>query len=139
MTETTDTTATSTTPATRRRDRALTVVAAVVGGVAVWGIATLSGVDLQVLQSGVLQTVGIGLVVAAAAIGVLLGWALLAGLERFTRRATTLWTVAAALVTVLSLFGPLSQATNTTTAISLGLMHLVVGAITILGFRRTTR
>jgi Family of unknown function (DUF6069) len=137
--ETTTTTDKTSAQSARRRNRALTVVGAAVGGVAVWVVSVLCGVDMQVLQGGVLQSVGIGMVVAAGVVSCLLGWALLAGLERFTRRATTVWTVIAVLVTVLSLAGPISGATTTGTAISLALMHLVVGAIAIAGFRRTTR
>ena len=91
------------------------------------------------MQDGVTQTIGLGAVIAAAAVPALLGWALLAALERFSRRPKTIWTIVAVLVTVLSLAGPLSSATTTGSAVSLALMHLVVGAVAIVGFRPTTR
>ncbi len=130
----------TTTPAIRRRDRALVVLGTIVAAVAVWVVSVLLfGVDLRAVQDGAMQTIGVGAVVAAAAVPSLLGWALLAGLERFSRRPKTIWTVVAVLVTVLSLAGPFSSAATTGSAVSLALMHLVVGAVAILGFRRTTR
>src|SRR3712207_721681 len=97
----------TTVPATRPRHRELTVVGAIVAAVAVWVVSGfLFGGALQVVQAGATQTGGVGAVVAAAAIPALLGWALLAGLERFTRRPKTIWTAVAVLVTVLSLGGP---------------------------------
>jgi hypothetical protein len=68
----------------------------------------------------------------------LAAWALLALLERLTNRARTLWTVAAVVVLVASLAGPLSgsgiTATNRTVLV---LLHLTVGAVLILTLRRT--
>jgi peptidoglycan/LPS O-acetylase OafA/YrhL len=129
----------TTTPAIRRRDRALVVLGTIVAAVAVWAVSVvLLGVDLQAVQDGATQTIGVA-VAAAAAVPSLLGWALLAGLERFSRRPKTIWTIVAVLVTVLSLAGPFSGAATTGSAVSLALMHLVVGAVAILGFRRTTR
>jgi hypothetical protein len=51
----------------------------------------------------------------------------------------TIWTVIAVLVTVLSLAGPLGNAATPDAGVALAVMHLVVGAVVILGFRRTAR
>ena len=60
-------------------------------------------------------------------------------LERLVpRHALTAWTVVAVVVLMLSLSGPLTAATNAAVAIALVLMHLVVGAVLIMGLRRTT-
>ena len=140
MPETISNTENATTQAARRRIRVRTVLGAVLAAVVIWEVTVvLLGVDLQVLQGGVVQSVGVGLVIAATAVASLCGWALLVGLERFTRRPRTIWTVVAVLLTVLSLGGPFSSATTTSTAVSLALMHLAVGAVAVVGFRRTTR
>ena len=140
MPEMTSRTEDRTTVSTRRRNRALTVLAAVVVAVVVWAVAALLlGLDMQAVQGGAATTVGIGSVVAASAVASLAGWALLAVLERFTPRAMTIWTVVAVLVTVLSLAGPLGNAATLAAGAPLAVMHLVVGAVVIVGFRRTAR
>ena len=107
----------------RIRQRVLTVAAAVVAAVLAWLIAVPI----------------VGSVVAVSLLASLLGWGLLALLERLvSRRALTAWTVVAVVVLMLSLSGPLTAATNAAVAIALVLMHLVVGAVLIMGLRRTT-
>ena len=125
----------------RIRQRVLTVAAAVVAAVLAWLIAVpIVGIDLVVRPGGgAAQQVGLGSVVAVSLLASLLGWGLLALLERLaSRRALTAWTVVAVVVLMLSLSGPLTAATNAAVAIALGLMHLVVGAVLIMGLRRTT-
>ena len=125
----------------RIRQRVLTVAAAVVAAVLAWLIAVpIVGIDLVVRPGGgSAQQVGLGSVVAVSLLASLLGWGLLALLERLvSRRALTAWTVVAVVVLMLSLSGPLTAATNAAVAIALVLMHLVVGAVLIMGLRRTT-
>ena len=125
----------------RIRQRVLTVAAAVVAAVLAWLIAVpIVGIDLLVRPGGgAAQQVGLGSVVAVSLLASLLGWGLLALLERLvSRRALTAWTVVAVVVLMLSLSGPLTAATNAAVAIALVLMHLVVGAVLIMGLRRTT-
>ena len=125
----------------RIRQRVLTVAAAVVAAVLAWLIAVpIVGIDLLVRPGGsAAQQVGLGSVVAVSLLASLLGWGFLALLERLvSRRALTAWTVVAVVVLMLSLSGPLTAATNAAVAIALVLMHLVVGAVLIMGLRRTT-
>lgn len=125
----------------RIRQRVLTVAAAAVAAVLAWLIAVpIVGIDLLVRPGGgAAQQVGLGSVVAVSLLASLLGWGLLALLERLvSRRALTAWTVVAVVVLMLSLSGPLTAATNAAVAIALVLMHLVVGAVLIMGLRRTT-
>jgi predicted permease len=67
----------------------------------------------------------------------LAGWILLAVLERWTRRARTIWTILAAVVLVASFGGPLTAVAATTTKLALSLMHLAVGAALIPTLART--
>jgi hypothetical protein len=125
----------------RIRERGLTVAAAVVAAVLAWLVAVpIVGIDLLVRPGGgAVQQVGLGSVVTVSLLASLLGWGLLALLERLVpRRALTAWTVVAVVVLMLSLTGPLTAAANAAVAIALVLMHLVVGAVLIMGLRRST-
>ncbi|SNT57303.1 hypothetical protein SAMN05443665_10474 [Actinomadura meyerae] len=122
-----------------RRARALAVAGAVLAGLAIWVVGEpLLGHDLVVRQDGQ-QPRDLG----AAAIGVfalapsLLGWALLAALERVTPLAARIWTAAALAVLAVS-FLPLVgvQASGGSKAV-LALTHVAVGAVLIPVFHRT--
>lgn len=133
-------------PTTRNsttRTRGLAVLGAVLAALAVWVIAVpLLGVDLRVSMSpggSDVQTVSTPFVVAASLLVSLLGWALLALLERRTARAATIWTVVAAVVLLLSLGSPLSSGTTAATKVTLALMHIAVAAVLIPTLRSTTR
>ncbi|MFF0748944.1 DUF6069 family protein [Streptomyces sp. NPDC004267] len=134
-------TATSTTsPA---RTRALAVVAAVVIDGLIWLLAhSAFDIDLRT-PDGPGSTTTSPLPFPAVIIGVavigLLGWGLLALLEKFAAgRARTVWTVAALVILVLSLFAPVFGAGLTTgNKITLVLFHLVVGAILVPAFRKS--
>lgn len=121
--------------------RALGVVGAVSAALAVWAVSgPMLGNDLLVQPgSASPQTVGLGAVVGSSLIASLLGWALLAVLERFTSRATTVWTAVAIVVLVLSLAGPFTAGTTTAAIATLALMHLAVGAVLIPSFRHSSR
>lgn len=125
----------------RLRSRAFAVAAAVLAAVVLWSVAVpLLGVDLTVrTTSGVssTQTIGAASVLAVSLLASMLGWGLLAALERATQRAGTLWTVTASVVLLLSLAGPLTTAVTTAAAVSLVLLHLSVAVTLIPLLRRT--
>ena len=127
----------------RVQARGLVVAGAVGAALGEWLVAgPLLGIDLAVQPAGggaqsATQTVGIGAVVAASLTAALLGWALLALLERWTARARTIWTAVAAVVLLLSLAGPLTGALSLSVAGALAAVHLVVGSVLIVGLRRT--
>ncbi|MBE1531326.1 DUF6069 family protein [Actinomadura algeriensis] len=123
----------------QRLARALTVAAATVAALVVWAIGEpVLGHELVVRQEGQ-EPRDLG----AAAVGVfallpsLLGWAVLAGLERATAHAARIWT-AGALTLFAASFLPLLgvQATGGSKLV-LALTHVAVGAVLIPVFRRT--
>ncbi|MCF0091850.1 DUF6069 family protein [Micromonospora sp. MH99] len=123
----------------RTRNRSVAVAVAVLAAVAVWSGATLAGAQLTVDQGSGPQDVPVLAVLMTSALAALLGWALLAVLERFSARATTIWTGIAVAVLVLSLLPALLVDASAGTRFTLVLMHLVVGAVVILGLRRGAR
>jgi uncharacterized protein DUF6069 len=114
----------------RRRARALAVAGATAATYTIWAGAALAGVDLAVRTGTGEQTVGPLAVVLATVVAGLAGWGLLAALERFTRRAATVWTITAAAVLVISLLGPLG-ATTIGAAATLTALHLAAGGVLI--------
>jgi Family of unknown function (DUF6069) len=143
------------TPAVRdvRRSWARALCAA--GGAAAAAIAwavevPLLGIRLTVRFGAMApQTVVAGQVVGAALVAGLLGWLLLAALDRRAAHARTanistghisaVWTAAALLVLAVSLALPLAAATTTSAAVGLVVLHLVVGAVVIPGLAGTAR
>lgn len=127
---------TSTSRPTRRRAAAL--VGAAVASATVWAVAVpLLGVDLAVWQGGPApQPVGLVMVLAASLVAGLLGWALLALLEKFTSRGRAIWTAVAVVVAVLSLAAPLTSAASPGAALALALMHVVVAAVAVPALRQ---
>jgi hypothetical protein len=122
-----------TNPARLRLTRVLGVAGSCAAALAVWTVAVPAlGVPLQVrFGGGAPQTVGIGFVVGASLFASVLGWAVLAMLERRTPRARPIWTVIAIVVLVASLSLPLSAGTTMSTRITLALMHLSAAAVLI--------
>jgi hypothetical protein len=125
------------------RLRAIGVLAAVLAPTLIWLVAVPGlGAEL-VVTDGTRQPpapfeLGLGAIVTFALVPALLGWGVLALLERLTRRARTVWTVLATGLLVLSfvpLLGPMSGATRLT----LALLHLAVGAALIPAFYRSVR
>ncbi|GAA4508852.1 MULTISPECIES: DUF6069 family protein [Nonomuraea] len=114
-----------------------TIAVAVAATLAVWLVAVpIAGVDLAARGGAGTIAVGPVAVVIATAVAGLAGWALLAVLERLTRRARAIWTAVAAAVLVLSLLGPLGGV-NAGSQLTLALMHLAAGAVIIFGMRGT--
>jgi hypothetical protein len=126
--------------APRVRARAAGVAVAVAAAVAVWAIASLAGSSLEVSSPlvGTLQIDAV-LVVAGALLLALAAWAVLALLERFTRRPRTVWTVTAIAVLVLSLPPLAFLDANDGTKVALAFIHVVTGLVLILMLRRSAR
>ena len=126
--------------AARIRTRALTVVAAVLAAIIVWVIEVpVAGIDLVVHPVGApTQQVGFASVPAISLTASLLGWALLALLERVRAPdARRIWTFTAVVIFVLSLFGPLTGAATPLVGAALIVLHVVVAGVLIAGLRRS--
>ncbi|MEV4825137.1 DUF6069 family protein [Micromonospora sp. NPDC049274] len=121
--------------ASRVRYRSVALVVAVLAAVVVWLIATVAGAPLTVDQGAGPQDVTVLAVIVTSALAALLGWGLLAVLERVSARATTIWTGIAVAVLALSLVPASLVDAAAGTTVALVLMHLAVGAVVILGFR----
>ncbi|QFG24090.1 DUF6069 family protein [Actinomadura sp. WMMB 499] len=125
----------------RRRARALAVVGATAAALVVWTIGEpVLGHDLVVRPEGQEpQDVGAAAFGIFALLPSLLGWAVLAGLERVTAHAARIWT-AGALALLAASFLPLAgvQATGGAKVV-LALAHAAVGAALIPVLWRTAK
>lgn len=116
----------------RRRTRALTIVAATAATFTVWSVAhPIAGADLIVDTGSGRTTVTPAAVVLVTIVVGLAAWGLLALLERFTKRAATLWSWIAGTVLVISLSGPVGSAVGGGATAALVAMHLAAGAVLI--------
>ncbi|GID97833.1 DUF6069 family protein [Amorphoplanes digitatis] len=116
----------------RRVTRALAVVAATGAAYTVWTIAhQVAGVELVVDRGSGRTTVTPAAVVLATVVAGLAAWALLALLERRTRRAAALWSGTAGAVLLVSLLGPIGSAVGAGATAALVAMHLAAGAVLI--------
>jgi hypothetical protein len=121
----------------KTRYRLLAVGIAVIVALAIWGIATLAGIELKVTSPFVgTLTIGALLTIAGALPLALAAWGVLVLLERRTERARTIWTRIAIAVLVLSLPPLLFLDATVTTKLVLAIMHLAVGLVLILMLRR---
>ncbi|MET8154052.1 DUF6069 family protein [Actinoplanes sp. NPDC049668] len=112
----------------RRLTRGLAVVAAVGATYTVWTLAhQIAGVELVVDGGSVTPAA----VVLATVIAGLAAWALLALLERLTRRAAAIWSGIAGAVLLVSLLGPIGSAVGAGATAALVAMHLAAGAVLI--------
>ncbi|MGI5349809.1 DUF6069 family protein [Streptomyces sp. CA-250714] len=128
----------------RRIRRSGIVGAAVFAALVVWLIAgPVLGQELRITEEGgsgerVLE-IGLFPVIVVSLFAALAGWALLAVLERFTRRALPVWIVATFAVLAVS-FLPLTGSGMTGgTRTSLAVMHLAVAAVLIPGLTGSGR
>jgi hypothetical protein len=125
-----------------RRARGYVVLAATGAGLLGWAVAgPAAGVHLTVRigSAAADQHVGPAAVVVASVLAGLAGWALLALLERHAPKARTIWTgIAVAVLAASVLAGPLGGVT-TSAKVALAGLHLLVGAVLIVGLRRTAR
>lgn len=113
----------------------MVIAGGAVAALAVWVVAgPVLGTDLAALPSpgaGAALEITPSAVVISSVVAGLLGWAVLALLERFTARAATAWRWVAGAATLLSLGGPLTLAEGVGATVTLTLMHLVVAAVLI--------
>ncbi|MEJ3744325.1 DUF6069 family protein [Actinomycetes bacterium KLBMP 9797] len=125
---------------TRRRDRALAVLAAVVAAVLVWVVGEpLLGNDMIIKAEGQEpQDLGASAFVMFSLFFSVLGWALLALLERVTRRARSIWTVVALVFLAVSFFPPFTVEASGGTKVVLALAHVAVAAVLVPVFRVTS-
>src|SRR5580704_15921993 len=123
------------------RARALSAVGGALAAALAWVVEVpLLGIHLNVrFGAGHTQTIAIGQVIGVTVAASLLGWLLLALLERRTPRARLLWTTIALAALAASLALPLTAATTTAAAAGLIVMHLIVGAAIIPAMAHTAR
>ncbi|MEU8107814.1 DUF6069 family protein [Nonomuraea muscovyensis] len=122
---------------TSTRRLILTVIGGPTAALAVWALAVpVAGATLTVRMSGGTQTVGPALVAVVSLLAGLAGWAFLAVLERWLSSPGRIWAIIAVAVCALSLLGPLGSAVGAAATLVLILLHLVVGAVLVLGLAR---
>lgn len=118
----------------RTRIRALAVAGAVAAALAAFTIATALLGDLRQPGFGnaAPQPLTAGAVVVTAALAGLLGWALLALLQRRTTNPRRAWRIVAPLALLVSLAGPLSgHGISAANRLTLALLHVAVAAVLI--------
>jgi hypothetical protein len=123
------------------RARALCAAGGALAAALAWIVEVpLLGIHLNVrFGTGHIQAVAIGQVIGVTVAATLLGWLLLALLERRTPHARPLWTVIVLAALAASLVLPLAAATTTSAAVGLIVMHLSVGAAVIPAMAHTAR
>jgi hypothetical protein len=116
----------------------LAVVGITVAAALVWWavLSQVAGIELQARQGTVMRINGVSVFVAATAMS-FAGWGLLALLERRTVNARKVWTVVAVIACATSLGSPLFNGIGVGAKLGLASLHLLVGAVVILGLRRT--
>lgn len=130
---------TASTAAARRRRRALGIPVTIAAALAVWAVGNVAGADYVITDSmgtarvDAVATAGTTLVLA------LLGWGVLALLERITRFGTRAWTVLAIVVAAASMIPVVLVDATTATRIALAAIHLVVAAVLIPAYVRVPR
>ncbi len=123
------------------RTRALWAAGGALAAALVWVVEVpLLGIHLNFrFGAGHLQTISIGQVIGVTVAASLLGWLLLAFLERRTPKARILWTTIALTALAASLALPLAVATTSSAVAGLIVMHVTVGAVVIPAMARTAR
>jgi Family of unknown function (DUF6069) len=125
----------------QHRPRALCTAGGALAAALAWIVEVpLLGIHLNVrFGTGHIQTIAVGQVIGVTVAASLLGWLLLALLQRRTTHARPLWTTIALAALAASLALPLAAATTTSAAAGLIAMHLTVGAAVIPAMARTAR
>jgi hypothetical protein len=123
------------------RARALCAAGGALSAALAWIVEVpLLGIHLNFrFGAGHVQTIAVGEVIGVAVTASLLGWLLLALLERRTPHARLLWTATALAVLAASLALPLVAATATSAVVGLIVLHMAVGAAVIPALARTAR
>jgi hypothetical protein len=136
------TTTVSAVPDTKQgRARALCTAGGALAAALAWIVEVpLLGIHLNVrFGAGHIQTITIGQVIGVTVAASLLGWLLLALLQRRTPQARLLWITIALAALAASLALPLAAATTTSAAIGLIVMHVTAGAAVIPAMAHTAR
>ncbi|ONK14750.1 DUF6069 family protein [Streptomyces sp. MP131-18] len=120
----------------RRRRLAVTGLAAL-APVLVWVVADpVLGHRLRIIDGEQTLDIGAVPVVVVALLAALVGWGLLAALERFgVRHARAVWTGVAVAVLAMSFLPLTGDGMDGGTRAALALMHLAVAAVLIPGLR----
>jgi hypothetical protein len=123
------------------RARALYAAGGALAAALAWIVEVpLLGIHLNFrFGAGHTQTIAIGQVIGVTLAASLLGWLLLAQLERRTPHARLPWTTIALAALAASLALPLAAATTTSAVTGLIVMHLTVGAAVIPTMAHTAR
>ena len=123
------------------RARALCVAGGALGAALAWIVEVpLLGINLNFhFGAGHIQTIAVGQVIGVTVAASLLGWLLIALLERRTPRARLLWSTIAVAALAVSLALPLAVATTTSAVVGLIVMHVTVGAAVIPAMAHTAR
>jgi hypothetical protein len=138
-------TTTTTTPAVldskHGRARALCAAGGALAAALAWIVEVpLLGIHLNFrFGTGHIQTIAAAQVIGVTVAASLLGWLLLALLERRTPHARLLWTTIAVAAVAASLALPLTAATTTSAVAGLIVMHVTVGAAVIPAMGHTAR
>ncbi len=121
------------------RARALCAAGGALAAALAWIVEVpLLGIHLTVrFGPGHIQTIAVGQVLGVTVAATLLGWLLLAVLDRRTSHARAIWASIALVALAVSLALPLAAATNTSAVVGLVVMHLTVGAAVIPAMART--
>ncbi|MEA2373259.1 MAG: hypothetical protein QOH12_3653 [Solirubrobacteraceae bacterium] len=123
---------------TARSARALAVIGATAAALVAWAIASpLATLTVHAGSGPGTTHVGAASVAPAAVLAGLLGWGLLAALERTISSARTTWTVIAFVVLAISFAGPLSAGVGAATVVALVCIHLAAAGVLIPALSRT--
>ena len=125
--------------AQRRLHRGGAIVAAMALNAVLWGIASLLGTDFLLTDSMGSAVISLPIAVIFTGVFGLLGWGLLALLERFTGRAVAIWTGVAVAVALLSIVPIFLEGASTATRVALTVLHLAVAAVLVPAFRLDRR
>lgn len=121
----------------RRRVRAAAAAGTVPAACAVWAASRALGADFALADSMGKAVIGLPVVAVFSLLFALLGWGVLALLERFTRHARTAWTALATAVLLLSLLPVFAEEATTATKAALSLVHAAVAVVLVPVLRRT--
>jgi hypothetical protein len=123
------------------RARALCAAGGALAAALAWIVEVpLLGIHLDFrFGAGHIQTIPVGQVIGVTVAASLLGWLLLALLERRTPHARLLWTTIALAALAASLALPPAVATTTSAVAGLIVMHVTVGAAVIPAMAHTAR
>ena len=129
-------TATTTTAGSRRLVRAACVAAAGLANGAVFAACRAGGVEFTTTDATGEHPFPLSGIVLISVVFGLLGWATLAGLERWTRRPVLIWSVLATAVVLLSMVPIALIDASAGTKAALAVIHVVVALALLPMLRR---